>query len=69
MLYLNVGSRAEIRNVAEGENDEKLEVRQIGPTARCASPATASRRRHNDVDLIVFDAGAGDDEILFLPGR
>ncbi len=67
VLYLNVGSRAGQRNVAVNEHDEKMEVRQLGPGLVRVS-GYGIEETASSVDLIVFDAGNGDDEILFLPG-
>jgi Ca2+-binding RTX toxin-like protein len=67
VLYLNVGSRAGLRNVAEDDEDEKLEVRQLGPGTVRVSGYGIEEVEHG-VTLIVGDAGNGDDELLFLPG-
>ncbi len=67
VLYLNVGSRAPTRNVAVNDHDEKMEVRQLGDGLVRVSGYGVEETADN-IDLIVFDAGNGDDEILFLPG-
>ena len=68
VLYLNVGSRAGTRNVKVDELDEKLEVRQLSADGDVRVSGYGIEETADDVDLIVFDAGNGDDEILFLPG-
>ncbi len=67
VLYLNVGSRAGTRNVKVNELDEKMEVRQLGD-GHVRVSGYGVEEEANGIDLIVFDAGNGDDEILFLPG-
>jgi Ca2+-binding RTX toxin-like protein len=68
VLYLNVGSRFDKRNVGEDEADEKLEVRQLNSNGDVRVSGYGYEETAENVDLIVFDAGTGDDEILFLPG-
>jgi Ca2+-binding RTX toxin-like protein len=67
VLYLNLGSRAPTRNVAVGDHDEKMEVRQLGDGLVRVS-GYGIEETADGIDLIVFDAGSGDDEVLFLPG-
>jgi Ca2+-binding RTX toxin-like protein len=68
VLHLNVGSRFDKRNVGEDEADEKLEVRQLNSNGDVRVSGYGYEETAENVDLIVFDAGTGDDEILFLPG-
>ena len=67
VLYLNVGDLAKNRNIAEGEKNDKLEVRQIGDGKVRVSGYGFEESAHG-VSLIVADGGAGADELLFLPG-
>ena len=68
VLYLNVGNRAQHRNIKENEKAEKLEVRQLSTDGDVRVSGYGFEETVNDVELIVFDAGDEDDEILFLPG-
>ena len=43
MLYLNVGELRKNRNIAEGDIDDVLQVRQIG-VGKVRVPPTASKR-------------------------
>jgi Ca2+-binding RTX toxin-like protein len=67
VLYLNVGDRAQHRNIAEDQIDDKLEVRQIGD-GKVRVSGYGWEETHEGVELIVADGGKGPDELLFLPG-
>jgi Ca2+-binding RTX toxin-like protein len=67
VVYLNIGSRAELRNVQEDVTDEPIEVRQLAP-GKIRVTAFGFEEVFTDVTLVVADGGSGDDEILMLPG-
>ena len=67
VVYLNIGSRAELRNVQEDVEDEPIEVRQLAP-GKIRVTAFGFEEVFTDVTLVVADGGRGDDEILILPG-
>jgi Ca2+-binding RTX toxin-like protein len=67
VLYLNVGSRRDRRNIQEEEIHESIEVRQIGPNKVRVSGMGWEETRE-DVNLIVVDGGSGADELKFLSG-
>ena len=67
VVYLNIGSRAELRNVQEDVEDEPIEVRQLAP-GKIRVTAFGFEEVFTEVTLVVADGGRGDDEILMLPG-
>ena len=67
VVYLNIGSRADLRNVQEDVEDEPIEVRQLAP-GKIRVTAFGFEEVFTGVTLVVADGGRGDDEILMLPG-
>ena len=67
VVYLNIGSRADLRNVQEDVTDEPIEVRQLAP-GKVRVTAFGFEEVFTGVTLIVADGGKGDDEIVMLPG-
>ena len=67
VLYLNIGDRADRRNIQEDVTDESIEVRQLGP-GKVRVSAFGFEQVFTGVTLIVADGGSDDDEIKLLPG-
>ena len=67
VLYLNVGDRAQYRNIQEDVEDERIEVRQLAP-GKVRVTAFGAEKVYEGVGLVVADGGRGDDEIVMLPG-
>ena len=72
-LYLNMGPRAELRDVSKDETDEFFTVKYLGPTeGREGYDVRVSgmgrRTDYQGVTKIIADGGDGDDLIRILPG-
>ena len=67
VVYLNIGSHANLRNVQEDVTDEPIEVRQLAP-GKVRVTAFGFEEVFTGVTLVVADGGKGDDEIVMLPG-